>query len=206
MNFAEIETLWRSPQNRPSPAQLEEIKMEFVTDLKKRRRALVTFLAMIGAALLALTAVFSAQLIWPNPGKDAIDVSREWSVIPFFAIPWVGWIVLVRNYRRHRDGHPDYENSIASSVRALLDENRMERARYKLITALQVATLIVLPVVVYQLRSVGKAGDEILVPAFVIFPAILVGVLGAGAWRYRRKLLPRKRELEGLLATYESAG
>jgi hypothetical protein len=203
MNFADIENAWRSPHNWPSPAQLEKQKMQFVTDLKKRHRGLVAFLALVGVALLVITGKFAFDLIWPDAGVDKVDFAREWAIVPFLALPWIGWALLVRQYRAHRTKHPDYDVSIGASVRALLDENRMERSRYKLIAGLQLATLLVLPLVIFQLRAAGKAGDEILVPAFVIFPAIIAGILAASTWRYRTRLLPRKRELETLLASYQ---
>jgi hypothetical protein len=56
---------------------------------------------------------------------------------------------------------------------------------------------------VYQLRAVGKAGNEILVPAFVILPAFVVLEVCAFVIYYRRRLRPRKRELETLLTSYE---
>ena len=38
-----------------------------------------------------------------------------------------------------------------------------------------------------------------------MFPALLLGIVLWMALHYRRKLVPRKRELETLLATYENA-
>jgi hypothetical protein len=89
-------------------------------------------------------------------------------------------------------------------VRALLDENRLERARFKTVSWLQATTLVVPLLIVVQLRAVGKAGDEILIPAFVFLPAIIIAIFAGSSFRYRRRLLPRKRELEALLASYES--
>lgn len=202
MNFAEIENMWRSPQNQPTAAQLEEIKMKFVNDLNKRHRGSVVFLTAVGVALAVFTGKIIFHLLWPRPGLDVVDLVREWAIIPFFALPWIGWMILVRRYRRHRSQHPNYDASIPASIRALLDENRLECARFKTVSWLQGVTLVVLPLIVFQLRAVGKAGDEILIPAFVIFPMIIIGIFAWSSFRYRRQLLPRKRELEALLASY----
>ena len=51
-------------------------------------------------------------------------------------------------------------------------------------------------------RAALDPGDEIVVPAFVIFPLLLLGIFLASTHRYRTKLLPRQRELENLLASY----
>ncbi|MEO7413500.1 MAG: hypothetical protein ABIZ81_09090 [Opitutaceae bacterium] len=202
MNFADIENMWRSPQNQPTAAQLVEIKMKFVTDLKQRHRGNVAFLTAVGVALAAFIGKIIFDLIARAPELDRIDLGREWAIIPFLTLPVIGWVILVRQYRRHRAQHPNYDRSINASVRALLDENRVERARYKTVSWLQAVTLVVLPLIVFQLRAVGKAGDEILIPAFVIFPIIIIAIFAWSTFRYHRQLLPRKRELEALLASY----
>lgn len=203
MNFAEIEKTWRSPHNRPAPAQLEEIKMQFVTDLKRRHRGNLLLLALVFALMAFFTGKLALHILWPDPALAKVNLTREWGVVPFFALPWMGWLALVFIYRRHRRRHPDFAKSIRASAAAALDENRMERTRYKVIGALLIASALLLPLVVHQLRDVGKAGDEILIPAFVIYPAYVLGTIVWVIRYYRHKLLPRKRELETLLASYE---
>ena len=202
MNFDDIQKTWRSPLNQPSAAQLEKDKMKFVSDLKRRHRGNLLLLGLVFALLLFITGKIVLHVLMPDPQLAKVDLRREWTIIPFFALPWIGWLVLVHLYRRHRRQHPDYAKSIAATVAGLLDENQMERTRYKVIAALLVVSALVLPAVIAQLRAVGKVGDEIVVPAYAIYPAYVVFVLIWAAVHYRRKLLPRKRELEALLATY----
>jgi hypothetical protein len=202
MNFADIENMWRSPQNRPNPAQLEEVKMKFVADLRRRHRGNSIFLVVVFIPLACFTAKIVRHLLWPDPALDRIDLSREWAVIPLFLIPWTGWFLLTRLHRQHRERHANYDRSISATVSALLDENRSERLRCKVIAGLMLASVVVVPLIVQQLRAVGKAGDEILLPGLVIFPAYAIVTLAWSAFRYHRKLLPRKRELEALLASY----
>jgi hypothetical protein len=59
---------------------------------------------------------------------------------------------------------------------------------------------------IWQLRAVGKVGDEILIPAFVIYPGYVALMVGWIAWEYTRKTRPRQQELEGLAADYQRAG
>jgi hypothetical protein len=203
MNFDDIQKTWQSPHNRPDTAQLEKDKMKFVTDLRRRRRGNLLFLALVFALILFWTVKLGLHIILPDPASKAVDLGREWGVLPFFALPWLGWLYMVRLHWRQHVRHPNYDRSIGASENALLDENSSERRRYKVIAGLLVASAVMLPLIVYQLRSVGKAGDEILIPALVIYPAYVVGVLIWSAVYYRRKLLPRKRELETLLAGYD---
>ena len=202
MNFDDIQKTWQSPHNRPSTAQLEKDKMNFLTDLRKRNRGAVLFMLWILGVLLFLTGKILLHFVWPDPAKVVIDLSREWAVIPLLALPWLCLLVFFKKYRRHRAAHPDYARSISASLRALLDENRLARERQKWVALLSGVMLLLMPLIVHQLRAVGKAGDEILVPAFVLLPALMLCIFLGMLWHQRRVLLPRKRELEQLLASY----
>lgn len=202
MNFADIEKTWRSPHNRPPAAELEKQKMEFIADLRRRHRGNVLLLTLVFALLVFFTGKVVLHVLWPDPSLDPVDLSREWGIVPFFALPWIGWFFLVYLHRRHRRRHADYRRSIRSSIEALLDENRAERTRYKAIAVLMIASAVILPLIMEQLRAVGKVGHEIVVPALVIYPAYVVFVLIWSALHYRGKLMRRKRELEGLLQDY----
>ena len=202
MNFDDIQKTWQSPHNRPSAAQLEKDKMNFLTDLRKRNRGAVFFMLWILGVLTFLTGRIVLHLLWPDSSIDAIDLTREWAVVPLLALPWLCLLIYFKKYRRYRAAHLNYERSISASVRVLLDENRLARDRQKWTAALSSVMLLLMPLIVYQLRAVGKAGDEILVPAFVLLPALMLGIFLGMLWHHSRVLLPRKRELEALLATY----
>ena len=72
-----------------------------------------------------------------------------------------------------------------------------------MIACLQAGFLVILPLIVGQLKAVGKAGSEIDV-MFVLVPAIFGAIMLGMLWNDRRALFPRKRELETLLNSYES--
>lgn len=203
MNFADIETLWRSPHNRPTPAQMEKIKMKFDTDLRRRRRGFMIFIALVIGVLSATTAALVVHALRAGPAGTGIDFSEEWGALVLLVLPWGAAILFLIQHRRHRMRYAEGEQTIGASVRALLDENRLGRVRLKWIGGLHGALLLVLPIVAFQLRAVGKAGDEILVPAFVLWPLIAAGILCGLAYYDRATLLPRKRELEVLLKSYE---
>ena len=90
MNFAEIETLWRSALNRPDAAEMEKQKMEFTALLRKRRRAALGLLVVTAIPLGYITLKLAAHYLWPSPGLDRVELAREWGLVPFFLLPWVG--------------------------------------------------------------------------------------------------------------------
>ena len=202
MNFDDIGKTWRSPHNQPSAAQLEKDKMKFLDDLRKRHRGEIVFMIWILAVLSILTGAFVLHLFRPDPAKPPTELSREWGTIILLALPWATLAVFYKKFREHRVRHGHPERSIRASVEALLDESRTQSVRYKWAGRLNVAVALLLPLVAYQLRIAGKAGDEIVAPACVVAPMVLLAICAA-MLRYRRRvLLPRQQELQALLITY----
>lgn len=205
MNFADLEKMWHSPLNRADPSALEHLKIEFVADHDRRRRNQKRFLFLVAAVLTFLTLRFLGFALRPETVPSGFNPAREWGAVLLLLLPWGGAAFLARQLSRHDRTHGEPAPSLAGSVRALLAENRMSRTRLKAMAWLHGATLLALPVVVYQLRATGKAGDEILVPAFVIWPLIAAGIFLGLWWHDRRKLQPRQHQLEALLQSYKEA-
>jgi hypothetical protein len=203
MNFDEIESVWRSPHNQPSATELEQHRMKLVTELRRRHRASLGLLWITALPLLFITFKIVQHALWPDPSHTPMDWEREWAVLPFLALPGLGWFIMLRLFFRLQRRLPDYDRSISESVEASLDENRTERTRYKVLIGLLAGCIPLLLFVVQQLRAVGKAGDEILLPAFVIWPAYVALMVAWFGWYYFRRLLPRKRRLEELARSYE---
>lgn len=202
MNFDEIQSLWHAPINQPTPAQIEADRLKVIKDLKSRHFGFVLFSTCLFCILAFITGKIIFHLLWPRLGMDSVDLTKEWAILPLFLLPWFGWIWMVRDYRRYREGHSDFEGSIQASLRALLGENKLLRTRQKIVACILGGTMLVLPLVVGQLKSVGKAGREIdppLVLSLVILGGILIGML----IHHRNNLLPKKRKLEELLKGYE---
>jgi hypothetical protein len=176
--------------------------MELVNELHRKRRASRGLLWLTAIPLILVTGRLLVHAIWPNPALDRLDLAREWMVVPFFLLPWAGWLLIWRSHRQHTARHADYARSIQAGVAALLDENRRERLRAQVVIALLLISLPLMGGVVWQLRAVGKMGDEVLIPAFVIYPTYVVLMVGWIAWEYSRKTRPRQKELEGLLSDY----
>lgn len=203
MSYDDLERAWRSPRNQPSSTEIAADRQRFQTELERRRRSARIFLLVVFGALGVITVRLLAAVVWPTAGKE-IDVAREWGALVFLAVPWLGAILLARRLIRHQSEHAQPERSLVASVRALLDEARVSRARLRIVAALHALLLVLLPLVVWQLRAVGKAGDEILWPAFVGWPLVAVAIFVALWWHDRRTLVPRQRQLEQLLRDYET--
>lgn len=203
MNFEEIESLWRSPHNQPTAAELEGHRMKLVTDLRRRHRASRGLLWITLVPLLVITGLIVRHALWPDPAHTPINWEREWAVLPFLTLPWLGWFIMLRLHLRHQRRHPDYDRSISAGVAAALDENRTERTRCQIIAGVLVASIPLVALIVHQLRAVGKAGDEILLPAYLVWPAYVALMVGWFGWHYCRRLLPRKRQLEELAEAYQ---
>lgn len=203
MNLDELESAWRSPRNRPTAAELAAERLRFTKELEQKRRGVKLLLCVVFVVLSGLTLRLLAAVLWPEPGHE-IALTREWAPLLFLALPWIGVFFLLRRVARHEREHGHPERSLADSVRALLDENRMSRARLKTIATLHAVMLVALPLVVAQLRAVGKAGEEIVLPAFLGWPLVAVGILVAMWWHDRSKLRPRQQQLQALLRDHEA--
>lgn len=197
MNSADLERAWRSPRNTAEPAALAAARDRLLADLKRRRRARRLFLALVLGALTLLT-VRGALATWPRDGTAAINPGRDWASLLFLALPWAGFAVLMRQMLRDERRHRHAGDAIGDTVRALLDENATTRAGLRVTAGLLGATLLLLPLVVVRLRATGKAGDEILWPAFLGWPLIAGAILATLWWQDRYRLLPRRRQLEAL--------
>jgi len=202
MNFEEIESVWRSPHNQPTATELEQHKMKLVAELQRRRRASRGLLWIALLPLCFITFKIVRHALWPDAAHTSIHWEREWAVLPFLALPWLGWFLMLRLHLRHQRRHPDYDRAISASVAASLDENRTERVRCQIIVGLLAGSIPLLLLIVQQLRAAGKAGDEILLPAFVLWPAYVAAMAAWFGWHYFRRLLPRKRQLEELAESY----
>ena len=159
-------------------------------------------------AVLLLLAVWSNAQAIPNGGFEAwtnniiYEDPNEWTTLNFFSA--FGLPVTVSSGTPAPEGskyaHMETTGSeaIGDTVRGLLEENATARAGLRVTAGLLGATVLLLPVVVWRLRATGKAGDEILWPAFLGWPLLAGALLAALWWQDRHRLLPRRRHLEAL--------
>ncbi len=198
MNAPDLDTLWKSPQNQPSPDAMESLKQQLHRRLRGRYRS---FLLITGNAAIWLIVVL-VRLGHSLMSGGYLDLKREWGALLLLALTLVVLTLFWKQQIRHRRRHAAASLSIRASLEALVSENRLSRTRLKIVAVLQGAMLAVLPLVVFQLRAAGKAGGEIVVPFLVIFPLIIGAVLLGMFYHDRRHLRPRQKELEAMLQGY----
>lgn len=202
MSFNDIEQAWRSPHNQPTAAQLEQDRLKFTATLRRRDLGFYAGMTLVFGWLTVITGRLIWFLLWPDPAKDRIDFTREWAVVPFLMLPWLGAILFVRQHLRRRAQRPDCERSIADSLRALVEQSRLSVSRMKNMLRLHLIGAPLLALCIQQIYAVGKARPHEVVSMIVFMAAVItisVGCLAYALFRNRRET----RRLEALLQSYE---
>lgn len=202
MDFERLERAWNGPANSPSEAASAYVVDEMMHTLRTRRRATTGLLSFVGLVMVLWTLRIGYDIIIdPFP----FDIAREWSVLPLFALPWLGLFVMHVQQRRHLVAHPNPYASMSSTLGALLDENLTAQRRERLSVVLIAISIILLAVALRQLVMVGKMTPTNVLQAATLFGGILGAVTIYRAWRYVRVLRPEETRLRRLLADYDSA-
>ena len=204
MNLNEIETLWRSAHNHPSDEQLTHAKAQFINALQRRRRGFILSLSVACSVLSVITVLLAIQVLWPDPARAEIDLTREWAVLPLLALPWLAAVLFIRQFRRHRAQFQNYERSISASLRALRDQTLLSAKRLKTIMLLHLVATPVLAICIHQIYQAGKARPHELVSMIAFFSILIVVTLGCLAFQLSRDRKEIHR-LDALLANYNSA-
>lgn len=198
MTLEDLLPAWRSSSNNPDSAQMEEYKAQVVARLGKEYRDFLWFMGMAVGMTLFLAGGFVEYL----RSGGAFDWQREWASIVFLLLPLGLAGLFVRGFVAHRRRHPRYDLSIADALRAAIDQNRLSRLRLRVSMGVTTTAMLLLPLVTQQLQLVGKQRPHEATSMLVVFGAGYVIAMGCHAWIYRRKLLPERARLEGLLGSY----
>ena len=198
MTFEDLAPVWRSSRNQPDPAQVESYKANIVSRLSKEYR---DFLWHVGFTS-AMTIFLAGGFVQYVRSGGAFDLQREWASIVFLLMPLGIAAAFLRGFIRHRQQHPRYDLSIKDGLRALLDQNRLSRARLRMSMIVLTVAMALLPVITYQLQLVGKQRPHEAASMLAVFGVAYVISMGAQIWRYRRKLRPENARLQELLGSY----
>jgi uncharacterized membrane protein YqjE len=200
MSLNDIENAWRSPHNQPTPEEMEREKARCLHALRRRERGFYVAMAVIFSGLTFFTLAVVRHWLWPDSPRNAIRLGREWALVPLLALPWLGAISFVRQYRRRALTHP--ERSIAESVRALLEQARLSASRKRTMLWMHAISTPLLALAVWQIYQAGKARPNELASMAVVFVVLVgtsVGALAFDLTRSRREVA----RLQALAAQYE---
>jgi hypothetical protein len=194
MNLDEMQTLWKSPGNRPTAVQ-QQLADKFTRRRIRRRRFQTAWLINTFVWLTLITVL----AVW-NVMEQKVAIGREWALIPMLIVPWAFAIHFLRRHLNPVPAIPGGELSVAGSFHAALVSNRTEQSHLKLVASLLVIMLPILGVSLWQLHAAGKASSRELTTMAIFFGGVLL-ISGAGiAARYFGRVLPQQRQLNALLA------
>ena len=199
MTFDDLVPAWNSSRNAPDPAQLERYKAGIAAHLGKEYRGFVVHIGMVAAVTLFLAGGFVQYV----RSGGAFDFAKEWASLVFLLLPIGVAAWFVRGFVRHRRAHPRYDLSIKEGLRALMDQNRLSRARLRLSMGVLTGAMALLPLITYQLQLVGKQRPHEAASMLIVFGAAYLVSMAVQLWKYRRRLLPEKARLDALLESYE---
>jgi hypothetical protein len=198
MNFERLEQAWNSHANDPPRAAMAYLTEEVMADLKKRRRGLTGLLAWGAFALLAETGlVISAAM-----DEGVVELSREWGILLPFALGWIVLAIVLRHFQRHLDRHPDPHLSMPATLAALIDFNRGEMWRVRVMAGAFALLLVAIAITVVQLEAVGKMTPGNVRDMGTLFGLFLASLGVYAAWRYFRVLKPEHDRLVRLRQDY----
>ncbi|MCE9522653.1 MAG: hypothetical protein K8S25_09505 [Alphaproteobacteria bacterium] len=201
MNFEVLQAAWQSGANSPSKAASVYMLHEAATALKRRRLEVGGLIAFAGVMLTIPLALIGVDVLTGQ--VDAIDVAREWALIPFALIPFAVLVLVARRHKTHMERHVAAGATILSAFRALLDENAAARFRTHLIGGAIVIFAPLILLLLHQLGETGKMAPQHMVQAGAVMGGALALSLIVMAVRYFTRLVPERRRLEALIASYE---
>jgi hypothetical protein len=199
MNYESLRNAWASNANNPSAAASAYIVAEAQATLAKRRAHLRRLLMFAGVMLTIPLALMVLEFVTGQ--ADAIDLAREWGLVPFALIPFVA-LVLVAT-RAAPQGAP--VGTLLETFRALRADNTAARLRIFIIGGAMIAFAPLLYLLLNQLVATGKMAPHEMQSAAVV----LGGALALSAlWMIVKlvtRLAPERRHIDALISQYEPA-
>lgn len=198
MNYEALQAAWASSGNNPNAAASAYVMAEAQATLKERDANLRRMLVFAGVMLTIPLALMGVDMLTGQ--VDAIDLTREWGLIPFALIPFIALFVIAQR------AVPKVatSGSLLETFRALRADNNAARLRIFIIGGAQLVFAPLLFVLLNQLVATGKmAPHEMQSAAFVLGGALALGA----CWmivKYLTQLAPERRHLNALIAQYEA--
>jgi hypothetical protein len=197
MNYEALQAAWASSGNNPSAAASAYVMAEAQATLTQRASHLRRMLVFAG---VMLTIPLGLMLVDMLTGQvDAIDLSREWGLIPFALIPFVALFVIAR--RAAPKAPPS--GTLLQTFRALKADNAAARLRIFIIGGSMLIFGPLLLVLLNQIVATGKMAPHEMQSAAIVLGGALALSAGWMIVKYITQLAPERRHLDALIAQYE---
>lgn len=198
MNYEALQAAWASSGNNPSAAASAYVMAEAQATLAQRASHLRRMLVFAG---VMLTIPLGLMLVDMLTGQvDAIDLSREWGLIPFALIPFVALFVIAR--RAAPKAPPS--GTLLETFRALRADNAAARLRIFIIGGSMLVFAPLLLVLFNQIVATGKMAPHEMQSAAIVLGGALALSAGWMIVKYITQLAPERRHLDALIAQYEA--
>jgi hypothetical protein len=192
MTFAEIENVWKSAGNAPGRDEMNRYHEHFVATIRKRRRATLT-----GLVLVALVLAFQiGSFVQSARSEGAFNVTREWAALLFLLLSIAVLAIVARRHLAHLHRYDSYTASIGDSLRALLDEVRVQVSKLRIAMLGFTAGMLLLPLITDQLQEAGKQRPHEALSMTIAFGAIYVASMIGMYLKWRRLRSERTRLLQ----------
>lgn len=198
MNYEALQAAFASSGNNPSAAASAYVMAEAQTTLTQRATNLRRMLVFAGVMLTIPLALMGVDMLTGQ--VDAIDLSREWGLIPFALIPFIALFVIAQG------AAPKVAPSgtLLETFRALRADNAAARLRIVIIGGSIIVFAPLLFVLLNQLVDTGKmAPHEMQSAALVLGGALALSACWMSV-KYLTQLAPERRHLDALIAQYEA--
>ncbi|MEZ5961157.1 MAG: hypothetical protein R3C30_12120 [Hyphomonadaceae bacterium] len=199
MNYEALQAAWASSGNNPSAAASAYVMAEAQAELSQRESNLRRMLVFAGVMLIIPLGLMGVDMLTGQ--VDAIDLSREWGLIPFALIPFIVLFVIVQ--RAAPKARPS--GSLLQTFRALRADNSAARLRILIIGAAMIAFAPLLYVLLNQIVATGKMAPHEMQSAAIVLGGALALSAGWMSVKYFTKLAPERRHLDALIAQYEAS-
>lgn len=199
MNYEALQAAWASSGNNPSAAASAYVMAEAQATLSRRSSHLRRMLAFAGVMLAIPLVLMGRDLLTGQ--ADAIDLTREWGLIPFALIPFVALILIAR--RAAPKTMPS--GTLLQTFRALRTDNAAARLRIAIIGGAMAVFAPLLFVLLNQLVATGKMAPHEMESAAIVLGGALALAAVWMAVKYVIQLAPERRHLDALIAQYEAA-
>lgn len=199
MNYEALQAAWASSGNNPSAAASAYVMAEAQAELAQRASSLRRMLVFAAVMLTIPLALMGVDMLTGQ--VDAIDLRREWGLVPFALIPFIALFVIAR--RAAPKAAP--RETLLETFRALRADNAAARLRIFIIGGSVAVFAPLLFVVLNQLVATGKMAPHEMESAALVLGGALALSVGWISVKYLTQLAPERRHLDALVAQYEAS-